>query len=193
MLKKIIFALRYLYHRMFTGFRKLEWWVLFEHNVTIRNGKYIHIGRWVTLDTNVVLQVVQGTNQTDLAPRLILEQGVGIGVGAVILAARLVHLKRNVMIGPSVVIADYDHAYHTVNIPIKQQPLSNLQPVIIEEGAWIGSNSTICSGVTIGKNAVIGANSVVTKDIPAYSVAVGLPAKVIKHYDPSTKQWSKIV
>lgn len=53
--------------------------------------------------------------------------------------------------------------------------------VVIEEDCWIGVSSVIMGGVTIGKGSVIGANSVVTKDIPPYSIAVGSPAKVIKH------------
>lgn len=54
-------------------------------------------------------------------------------------------------------------------------------PIHIKEGAWIGSFATILAGVTIGRHSVIGAGSVVTRDIPDYAVAVGIPAKVIKY------------
>lgn len=54
-------------------------------------------------------------------------------------------------------------------------------PVIIGHGAWIGPHVTVVRGVTIGEGAVIGANSVVTKDIPEYTVCYGIPARVIKH------------
>lgn len=53
-------------------------------------------------------------------------------------------------------------------------------PVIIEDNVWIGDKATILANVTIGKGAVVAANSVVTKDVPAYSVVAGIPAKVIK-------------
>ena len=63
--------------------------------------------------------------------------------------------------------------------------------MIIEDESWIGANTVITSGVHIGKHCVIGAGSVVTKDIPDYSVAVGNPTKVVKHYDPCGQQWKR--
>ena len=69
--------------------------------------------------------------------------------------------------------------------------IHNTSPVIIEDESWIGANTVITSGVHIGKHCVIGAGSVVTKDIPDYSVAVGNPAKVVKHYDPCGQQWKR--
>jgi acetyltransferase-like isoleucine patch superfamily enzyme len=63
--------------------------------------------------------------------------------------------------------------------------------VVIKDGCYIGINSVIVGNVTIGTHAVIGANSVVTKDIPDYSVAVGIPAKVIKQFNLETKQWER--
>lgn len=58
----------------------------------------------------------------------------------------------------------------------------------IRKNAWIGMNVTICPGVTIGKYAVVGAGSVVTHDIPDYGVAVGVPAKVIRHLDSAAQK-----
>ena len=65
------------------------------------------------------------------------------------------------------------------------RPALTCKPVIIREGAWIGAGAAIMKGVTVGKYAIIGSNSVVTKDIPDYAVAVGVPAKVIKYLDPN--------
>lgn len=62
---------------------------------------------------------------------------------------------------------------------------------MIADDVWIGANSVIIGPCKIGKHSVIGANSVVTSDIPEYSVAVGTPAKVIKHYDFTKGQWVK--
>jgi len=62
---------------------------------------------------------------------------------------------------------------------------------MIGEGSWIGTKVSIIGSVRIGKHCVIGANSVVTKDIPDFSVAVGAPAKVIKRYDFERKEWIK--
>lgn len=65
--------------------------------------------------------------------------------------------------------------------------------VIIGEGSWLGTNVVVVGKVRIGKHCVIGANSVVTKDIPDYSVAVGIPAKVIKKYDFANEEWVKVL
>ena len=63
--------------------------------------------------------------------------------------------------------------------PLKRE-LKEYGPLIIEDNVWIGYKVTIIGGITIGTGAIIGANSVVTKDIPPYSVAAGIPARVIK-------------
>ena len=60
-----------------------------------------------------------------------------------------------------------------------------VKPVVIKEGAWIGAGATVLPGITVGKYAIVGADSVVTKDIPDYAIAVGAPAKVIKFLDPA--------
>ena len=59
------------------------------------------------------------------------------------------------------------------------------KPVRVCKGAWVGAGSTLLPGVTVGRYAIVGAASVVTKDVPDYAVAVGNPARVIKHLDPS--------
>ncbi len=64
-------------------------------------------------------------------------------------------------------------------------------PVIIDDFVWIGANTVITSGVTIGSHSIIGAGSVVTKNIPPYSIAYGSPAAVHKYFDMDQKKWSK--
>ena len=61
--------------------------------------------------------------------------------------------------------------------------------MVIESDVWIASNAVILPSVRVGRNAVVGAGSVVTKDIPQLSVAVGNPAKVIRQYNPESHQW----
>ncbi|UUM13458.1 acyltransferase [Clostridiaceae bacterium HFYG-1003] len=83
--------------------------------------------------------------------------------------------------GPECQIWTVNHKTDRVDIPIKYQGNSKEQPVIIEDGVWIGSRVTILPGVRVGKHSVVGAGAVVTKDISPYSVAVGNPAKVVKN------------
>ena len=78
-----------------------------------------------------------------------------------------------------------------LEVPIKEQGIIQKKDVYIGDGSWLGENVCVI-GASIGQHCVIGANSVVTKDIPDYSVAVGSPAKVIKRYNPETKQWGKV-
>jgi acetyltransferase-like isoleucine patch superfamily enzyme len=89
-----------------------------------------------------------------------------------------------------VYITDQNHGYEDVTRPISQQSQPEL-PVVIGDGSWLGHGAVVLPGVTIGKHVVIGANSVVTKDIPDFSVAVGSPAKVIRQYD-ETHGWVNV-
>ena len=78
-------------------------------------------------------------------------------------------------------ITDCDHEYRNIKIPVIDQGIVQRgQKVSIGEGSYIGINTVIVGNVKIGKHCVIGANSVVTKDVPDYCVAVGSPARVIK-------------
>ncbi len=85
-----------------------------------------------------------------------------------------------VQTGPNVAIYAYNHEFSNKHIPIIDQGYYE-SDVNIEDDVWIGANSVVLSGVCIGKGAVIGAGSVVTKDIPPYSICAGTPAKVIKN------------
>jgi acetyltransferase-like isoleucine patch superfamily enzyme len=86
-------------------------------------------------------------------------------------------------------IGDHSHQYEDVDLPIKFQGATEGGPVRIERDCWIGANVFILPNVTIGRHAVIGANAVVNRDIPAFSVAVGVPARVIRRYNFDLKQW----
>ena len=92
-----------------------------------------------------------------------------------------IEIKDDVMIGAGVHIYTDNHKFDRVDIPIINQAHHQFKNVVIEEGAWIGACSIILTGVVIGKNSVIGAGSIVTKDVPAYSVAIGSPARIIRN------------
>jgi acetyltransferase-like isoleucine patch superfamily enzyme len=90
-----------------------------------------------------------------------------------------IYIGNNCLIGPNVVMRTADHIFSSIDTPIRQQG-HKCQNILLEDDIWLGSNVIILGGVTIGKGSVIGAGSVVTKNIPEYSIAVGVPAKVIK-------------
>lgn len=89
-------------------------------------------------------------------------------------------IEDNVMLGSGVHIYVNNHKFDNPDIPIIDQGYYPDQQVVLKTGCWIGANSIILPGVTIGKNAVVGAGSIVVKSIPERSVAVGSPARVIK-------------
>lgn len=120
-----------------------------------------------------------------------IDDGATIGHFSHIVARFQVIIEKNVLVADKVFISDCTHNYSDINIPIIDQGVSFLKPVRIGEGSWLGENVCVC-GASIGKHCVIGANSVVTKDIPDYCVAVGNPARIVKKYDFEKEQWVKV-
>jgi len=113
----------------------------------------------------------------------------GIGLSNVIIGP--VKMGNYVMLAQNIVVSGLNHGYEDVTMPPRvQKVVTGL--ITIEDNVWIGANCVITAGITIGKHAVIGAGSVVTKSIPAYSVAVGNPARVIKKYNFETGSWQKV-
>lgn len=95
-----------------------------------------------------------------------------------------VTIEDNVMFGPNVTVITTGHPVHPELRPNGEMYCA---PVTIKKGAWLCSNVTVLPGVTIGENAVIGAGSVVTKDIPANVIAMGIPCKVVREIDENDK------
>ena len=99
-----------------------------------------------------------------------------------------IFIGNNVMLGPRVYMRSANHNFTNISLPINKQGHSFAKiphngkdySIVIEDDVWIGANCIILSGVRIGKGSVIGAGSVVTSEIPAFSIAAGSPAKVIK-------------
>ncbi len=124
------------------------------------------------------------------------------GVGHVIIGERSIIGMSNVIIGPvtigndvmlaqHVVISGLNHGYEDVSVSPSQQKEIRKE-VIISDRVWIGANCVVTAGVKIGNHCVVGAGSVVTKDLPDFSVAVGNPAKVIKRYNFESGRWERV-
>lgn len=108
-------------------------------------------------------------------------RGSEIGERCRISIANSLNMGEKVLLSPNVYITDCDHEYCNLEVPvIDQGVVQRGQTVSIGDGSYIGINAVIVGNVKIGKHCVIGANSVVTKDVPDYCVAVGSPSRVIK-------------
>ncbi|WP_315857234.1 acyltransferase [Rhodopirellula halodulae] len=108
-----------------------------------------------------------------------LEENVTINDGCVLTALYGITVGEGTSIGEYTSIRDYNHAFSDRCTPIKEQGYTG-SSILIGKNVWIGRGCMVVGGVEIGDGAVIGANSVVTKDIPEYSVAVGSPARVLR-------------
>lgn len=97
----------------------------------------------------------------------------------------------HVMFAQNVVLSGLNHAYQDTMMASRYQPCTTATITIADE-VWIGANVVVTAGVTIGKHSVVAAGSVVTKDVPPYSVVGGNPAKVIKQYNALSKEWEKV-
>ena len=114
--------------------------------------------------------------------RLTVGSYTAINAGCMIAAMESVEIGSNVMFAPYVYVLDVDHNFERLDLPMTKQGYS-IAPVVIEDDVWVGTGAVITKGVRIGKGSVIGANSVVTRDVPPYSIAAGAPAKVIRKRD----------
>lgn len=120
---------------------------------------------------------------------VIIGVGVRIGMSNVIIGP--VTIGNNIILAQNVVVSALNHTYHDVRIPIRFQKCTT-SPVTIEDDCWIGANAVITAGVSIGKHAVVAAGSIVTKNVPPFSIVAGNPAKVIKHYNEQSGCWEKV-
>ncbi len=168
-------------------FKKLEFKALIIKPLRIEGKKYISIYKNSVIKNLSWLMALKIDQQE---PELVIGEGCIIGDFNHIVAVRRVILGKNVLTANQVYISDNLHGYDDINTPVMHQPIRFKSEVNIGDGSWIGENVCII-GANIGRNCVIGANSVVTSDIPDYSIAVGAPAKVIKKYNLKTKVWEK--
>lgn len=152
----------------------------------LQGKKNIWIGNKVHIKYKVWLAAVPLTGAKEV--HLKIDNGCSIGHFNEIYATKSIVLEKNVLTADRVYISDNLHGYDDISTPILHQPIKQNKTVRIGEGSWLGVGVCVL-GANIGRHCVVGANSVVTRDIPDYCVAVGAPAKVIKKYDFITRKW----
>lgn len=160
--------------------------VLYRPEVLDRNTKNVFVGDGTTILTGSRIQLypVEGK-----MPKIIFGEKCYIGYHNTFLAAADITIGDEVLMASNILISSENHSTDPESTtPYMDQPLK-ASPVRIGDGTWLGERVMVMPGVTIGKKCVIGGGSVVTKDIPDYSIAVGSPARVMKTYDFDKHEW----
>jgi acetyltransferase-like isoleucine patch superfamily enzyme len=119
--------------------------------------------------------------------RIRIGEGTFLNLGVQVAAKELVEIGAHCMFANGCFVTDADHRFDDPDKPVPWQGFTSKGPTRVGDNVWCGANVVITSGVTVGERCVIGANSVVNRDLPAFSVAAGVPAKVIKtiEYGPT--------
>jgi len=109
-----------------------------------------------------------------------------IGLGCTLIGP--VKIGNDVRLAQNIVMSGLKHKYEDISMPISEQGVT-MNIIVIEDETWIGANCVVLPGVTIGRHSVVAAGSIVRRNVPAYSVVSGNPARVMKRYNKETKIW----
>lgn len=156
----------------------LNWWRFekfgtrgsIEPRVRFLGNPSLIFGDRVTLRRGVV---IAGNGTLRIGARTTINEDV------IIACSENIEIGSNCMIAPRVYILDVDHEFESREIPIANQGYRT-SPVLIGNDVWIGAYSVILRGVRIGRGSIVGAQSVVTRDVPEYSIVGGIPARMIR-------------
>lgn len=185
-------------HRMIFNNARPRWWVKHIINpLVFRHGKGAIIRHQTVMNVSPINQFYLGIDSI-IEEYSVLDNGVGeiiignhtrIGLRNTIIGP--VQIGNHVILAQNVVLSGLNHNYEDISLPIHLQGI-NVAPIIIEDDAWIAANSIITAGVTIGKHAIVAGGSVVTKNVPPYTIVAGNPAKIIKKYEYESRKWIRI-
>jgi acetyltransferase-like isoleucine patch superfamily enzyme len=112
--------------------------------------------------------------------RIRIGSGTFLNLGVMLASLELVEIGEHCMLANGCFVTDSSHRFDDPDRPVPWQGFTSKGPTQLGDNVWCGANVVVTSGVTIGRRSVIGANSVVTSDIPPFTVAAGAPARVIR-------------
>src|SRR5919199_312922 len=115
--------------------------------------------------------------------RIRIGGGSFLNLGVQVAAVQLVEIGEHCMFANGCFVTDGNHRFDDPARPVPWQGFTTKGPTRVEDNVWCGANVVITSGVTVGRRSVIGANSVVTTDLPPFSIAAGVPARVLRTID----------
>lgn len=179
-------------------FKKVGRGTVFGRSVTIRHPRKISIGENVVVDDNCVLDakgpagsgITIGDNVIISRNTILSCKGgsihvgdnANIGINCVIHSESVVRMGSNILVAAyCYIVAGGNHDFSRTDIPIVQQRSVSKGGIVIEDNVWLGARVTVMDGVTIGRDSVVGANSLVTRSLPEFVIAFGSSAKVHTH------------
>lgn len=163
--------------------------------IDIRGRKFIDFGKGFTTGRNCRMDVFDSMTR---GKSLVFGKNVQLNDNVHIVCEDSIKIGNNVLMASHIFISDCSHGSYKgddndtpPDIAPAKRPLPSY-PITIGNNVWIGEGVIVMPGVTIGDGCVIGAHSVVSKDIPANTIAIGTPAKVVKKYNSETNHWEKV-
>ncbi|HUL29355.1 MAG TPA: acyltransferase [Thermodesulfobacteriota bacterium] len=164
--------------------------VYIEGGVVINRPRFVQLGDHVRIKRNTSINLHPKDKRSKEILLFIGDNSI-ISESCFISACHRVVIEENVGVSPNVMIIDNSRKLGDVSRPSKEQELK-IGSVHIGADSWIAYGACVMPNVTIGRHCIIGALSVVNRDIPAYSLAVGSPAKVVKRFDFEKREWVKV-
>ena len=159
--------------------------VSFGNTVQVLGIKSVSIGEGACIGDDVWLNICDRDDRL----RMKIGRCVLIGRQSVISTGGYLEIGDYCILAPRVYVSDTDHVFEDIHQPVIQQGATLGRSVTVEENCWLGINSVITGNLTVGRGSVVGANSLVIREVPPFSVVVGNPARIIKMYNPQTKNW----
>lgn len=155
-----------------------------------RRPKYIELGNNVSLGKRCRIYCYDNYANVPLSPSIVIGPGSMFGDDCRFLVADRLTVGKNVLAASYILVTTENHGMNC-DLSYSTQPLVT-GPVEIGDECWIGEGVTIMPGVKIGNKAIIGAGSVVNRDVPAYTIAVGNPARIVKRWNEDASRWERI-
>ncbi len=162
----------------------------------VRGRPWMKLGKGLTTGRRMRLDAIPSEGNRGVL--LTLGDDVQVNDSVHIAAHHGVRIGNRVLLASNVFISDHNHGTYSGDGVHSEprsapalRPLSS-GPVVVEDDVWVGEFVTILPGVTVGRGSVIGSMSVVTRDVPPYSIAMGAPARVVKRYDFATARWERV-
>jgi len=176
-----------------------RWWVrkIFNPLFVIKKGKgasirstarmdilpkyLMYLGNYAIIEDYAVVNNVLGD--------VVLGNNALVGLRCTVIGP--VEIGNDVLLAQNIVLSGQNHGYEDISMSIREQK-SITKKITIKDRAWIGANAVVVAGITIGTHSIVAAGSVVTKDVPDFTIVGGNPAKILKQYNGDTKEWERV-